>query len=301
MSDKTKNSLSKIIYIALLVFFIGISLILVFFNRIDLLFEDPLITPELWLEDQPWVIMEIFNSSFVLIQPLSTLIVYLLGVITIGIGIFLLYKQENQKSRAWWGIALIVWGIGTLLAGTSYQAFGYELKCAGNTFCRFTSLFEVFYLLVTVYSVNAMMMSQVYSSSTGKWRTFQLWYAPINTITYSLIIVFGSILPVKFLISFGMMVVFLVPSMLMFFINNTIRYIKHKNRTDLMLMWVWLGMAIVMAAYYLAAMLGLTEIMWSRGVWFSDNDVLHIGLIIWMLYIGIIVKTKVSDLPTELS
>jgi len=51
-----------------------------------------------------------------------------------------------------------------------------------------------------------------------------------------------------------------------------------------------------MIAYYVAAMLGLTEAMWSQGIWFSDNDVLHIGLIFWMFYVGFTVKKYVVDL-----
>ena len=297
MNSVTPKKKNTIIFGTLLLFLVGISLILYFFNQLDLLLEKPLITLELWCEDQPCVPVTLFGYSFILIQPLSTIIVYLLGLITIGVGIYLLIKRDAQKSRSWWGLALIVWGMGTLLAGTSYQAFGYELKCASNIYCEWTSLWEIFYLLLTVYSVNAMMMSQVYSSSTGKWRKFQLWYAPINAVLYSIILVIGSVLPVRFLISFGTMVIFLVPSMLMFFINNTARYIKNKNRAELMQMWIWLGMAIVMGVYYLTAMLGLTETMWGRGIWFSDNDVLHIGLIIWMIYIGITVKKHVVDLP----
>ncbi|MHA1110417.1 MAG: hypothetical protein ACTSRE_04905, partial [Promethearchaeota archaeon] len=92
------------------------------------------------------------------------------------------------------------------------------------------------------------------------------------------------------------MVVFLVPSMLMFFTNNILRYIKNKSRMELMLIFVWLGMAIVMGAYYVAAIMGLTETMWSQGIWFSDNDVLHIGLIFWMFYVGFTAKKHVVDL-----
>ena len=65
---------------------------------------------------------------------------------------------------------------------------------------------------------------------------------------------------------------------------------------ELYLILVWLGMAIVMAAYYVSAIIGLTELMWSQGIWFSDNDVLHIGLILWMIYVGIIVRKHVFDI-----
>jgi hypothetical protein len=297
MNPKAKRNLSRFACIIFLIFFIAISFVLYFFNKLDLLLEKPLITPEIWLENQPWVVMNISSYSFILIQPLSTFFVYLLGSITISVGIYLLIKRESQKSRTWWGFALILWGIGTFLAGTSYQAFAYELKCAGNMFCEWTSLFEIFYLLLTVYSVNAMMMSQVYSSSTGKWRKFQLWYAPLNATVYSILVVIGSVVPVQFLISFGTMVIFLIPGMVMFFIHNTWRFAKYKKRVDFMLMCAWLSMAIVLGVYYVAAMLSLTEIMWNRGTWFSDNDVLHIGLILWMLYIGFTVKKFIADLP----
>lgn len=296
MNSTKPKFAEKIIYLLLLVFFIAITFILFFFNKLDQLLYEPLITPIQWCLDEPCNPISLLGFDFILIQPLSTIIVYSLGLITIGIGIYLLSKRESYRSRTWWGIALIVWGIGTLLAGTSYQALGYELKCEGNLLCTWTSLWEIFYLLLTVYSVNAMMMSQVYSSSTNGWKKFQLWYAPINAVIYSSIVVYGSIRPVRFLISFELMVLFVIPSMLMFFVNNIIRYTKHKNRMELMLIFVWAGMAVVMGVYYVAAIMGLTETMWSQGIWFSDNDVLHIGLILWMLYVGFTVKTHVKDL-----
>ena len=295
MSSKRTNLSQLLMIIIGIISIVGIFITIILFNRIDQLLYEPFITPEIWCEEEPCRPISLFGSIFTLIQPFSTFIVYLLGVITIGIGIFLLVKRESQKSRLWWSFALILWGIGTLLAGTSYQAFGYELKCEGNLLCTWTSLWEIFYLLLTVYSVNAMMISQVYSSSRGTWRKFQLWYAPINAVVYSIFLIIGSIIPIRFLISFEFMVLFVIPSMLMFFVNNIIQYRREKKRMELLLIFVWLGMALVMAAYYAAAIIGLTEIMWSQGIWFSDNDVLHIGLIIWMFYVGFTVRKHVTD------
>ncbi len=299
MSSTKKNTFKILYFLFGFLFVSAIFIFIILFNNVDSLLYDPFISPEMWCEGEPCNPVTLFGWSFTFIQPLSSFIVYLLGVITIGIGIYLLVKRESQKTRTWWGIALILWGIGTLLAGTSYQAFGYELKCEGNPLCLWTSLFEIFYLLLTVYSVNAMMMSQVYSSSVGKWRKFQLWFAPINSIVYSTILLIGTILPLRFLISFELMVLFVIPSMLMFFINNILRYVKTKSRMELLLMFAWMGMALVMVAYYVAAIFGLTEIMWEQGIWFSDNDVLHIGLIAWMFYVGISVRKYVIDIEDK--
>ena len=297
----TKKRIQSCKIVIIFLYFITISLILYYFNQLDRLQFDPLTIPSQWCESQPCHPFNLLGQSFILVQPLSTVLVYLLGIISISLGIFIILIQNKQKSRTWWALALTLWGLGALSAGTSYQAFSYEIKCAGNVFCTWTSLWEIFYLLLSVGSVNAMMMSQVHSSSTGAWQKFQQWYAPINMIVYSIIIVIGSVIPVRFLISFGMMILFLAPSILIFFIHNTSRSIRFKKRVDLMLLWIWLGLGIVIGAYYLYYILEWTEILWERGIWFSDNDILHIGLIGWMIYITITVKRHVVDLDESIS
>ena len=79
---------------------------------------------------------------------------------------------------------------------------------------------------------------------------------------------------------------------------NGWRYLKHKNQMDLVLLvtWVWLGIAI--GLYFIYLVVNITDILWKHGIWFSENDVLHIGLISWMLYIAMNVAKLVKDEPT---
>ncbi|MCK7485154.1 MAG: hypothetical protein MZU97_06065 [Bacillus subtilis] len=107
----------------------------------------PNITPLQYLQGMPIWTISLFGGSFVFIQPSSTFFVYLLGILMIVLGVRFFHTTKSQQSRKFFGIGLILWGVGTLLAGTSYQAFGYELKCEGLDYCTFTSKFELAYLL----------------------------------------------------------------------------------------------------------------------------------------------------------
>lgn len=89
--------------------------------------DDPDLTPENWCMKQPCIKVGIAGKQLVISQPLSSLWVYLLGLFAIGGGLYFLHIHHDQHSRLWWGLSLLLWGIGALLAGTSYQAFGYEI------------------------------------------------------------------------------------------------------------------------------------------------------------------------------
>jgi hypothetical protein len=70
---------------------------------------------------------------------------------------------------------------------------------------------------------------------------------------------------------------------------------------DLALLGTWLWLGITLLAYFLYLVLDITRRLWSQGVWFSENDVLHIGLILWMAYIGFFVAKEVRDTPEPTS
>ena len=256
----------------------------------------PETTPEAWLENHPHLNISLGSFEFVLTEPTSTLLVYALGLVAIVVGLYFLRIRDNHQSRLWWGIALLLWGIGALLGGTDYQALNYELKCAGREVCSYISWVEIYYYLVSIASVNAMVMAVALSSAGKVMRRVLPVYAVTNAALYSALCLTGAFIPNRFLVSFELLVLFAAPSFVILFIISAARYYKLRENMDLALMLTWLSLGAVMAAYYPYWALDYTEELWDKGIWFSENDVLHVGLILWMLYIGFVVANKVRDL-----
>jgi hypothetical protein len=116
-------------------------------------------------------------------------------------------------------------------------------------------------------------------------------------VLYLIVLLIGTFVPIKLLISFELMILFTAPTILIFCILNGWRYHKLKRSMDLALLGAWIGLGLTTGAYYLCLALGMTQKFWSQGIWFSENDVLHIGLIFWMTYIGLIVVNQIEDAP----
>jgi hypothetical protein len=252
-------------------------------------------TPETWLASHPYLEVSIGSVDFILMVPSSTIFIYLLGVITTAIGVHFLRSRQGNASRLWWGISLVLWGLGALLAGTSYQAFSYEIKCAGKAVCTFTSWWEVYYLLFTTASVNAMIAGVAHTSAEGAVRRALSIYALVNTVVYAIVCLAGAFIPHRFMVSFELMVLFTGPGFLLLFAVNLVRALRHRTAVDRSLAITWVSLGLVMAAYFIYFGLGITERLWERGVWFSANDVLHTGLILWMTYIALGLSRKIRD------
>ena len=295
MKTLMKSNLKKNTRYIFAFIFLLVLIVLIYWNQLDKILFFPAVTPEEWCASQPCVEFELLSLKIILIQPSSTFFVYLLGLITIAIGIYLIRIKKNQKFISWWGIALLLWGIGAILAGTSYQAFSYEIKCTGRAFCIWTSLWEIFYLIFSVGSVNAMLMAQAHLSERDKWSKIMTRYAPVNFTAYTIIVIIGAMIPIQFMISFELMLIFLAPTILLLLIFNIRRYAIFKKLINRSLVIIWVSLILIIVFYFLYYMLDITNILWEQRIWFSENDILHIGLILWMIYIYLVMNKFEKD------
>ncbi|MDX2481007.1 MAG: hypothetical protein QNK24_11815, partial [Desulfuromusa sp.] len=164
------------------------------------------LTPENWCELQPCAKIKLASKEIILTQPTSTFLVYALGLQTTGTGLYFLHISGSEISRLWWGISLVLWGIGALLAGTSYQGFAYEIKCAGRQSCTWTSWWEVIYLMFQQVSMATMLVAVAYSCTEGLLLKMLLIYALISGVLYVGSTFIGAFFPIKSLLTFNFMV-----------------------------------------------------------------------------------------------
>jgi len=269
------------------------------FRRLESIrYSDQELTPNNWCEEQPCLQITIASRQVILTQPSSTIFVYLLGLLTIGVGLYFLWIRGAELSRLWWGVSLLLWGIGALLAGTSYQAFGYEIKCAGRSSCAWTSWWEVVYLMFQYISMSAMLVAFSYSSTTGSLQTALLVYALVSSLLYIVVTLIGGLIPVKALVTFNLMVRVSTPIFLFMLVLTGWRYSMFGTSMDLALLGCWILLLLTSTAYYLYDEFDITTKLWNRGkgFWFSQNDILHLGLILWMIYIAVVVAHQIHDL-----
>lgn len=257
-------------------------------NQLSSLTLVPWVTPQVYLNQIPHVDL----LGVILQQPSSTVLVMLLALVTTLLGITYLYKSSQHFFR-WLGINFIFWGIGAFLAGLSYQAFGYQLKCVGYEACLFTDWVELLYMSFTVLSINALLLAYLYITHNSKWRKFLQIYPFISALLYILFQGLGMILPHQFMVSYEGMLMFLSPNIvLMMIINAQNRNVKIHR--ELLRLWIlFLGVNL---AYFVALFGGQGAfLLKSFNLWFNENDTLHILLIVWMIYFGMRIKTDILD------
>ncbi len=263
-------------------------------GALDSLLYEPPITPAQWCQQRPCV--ELASGS-ILNEPFGTTLVFFLAGLWIAAGIYELGIRDAQNSRAWLAIALILGGVGAALAGTSFQAFSYELKCAGRERCLWTNGFEIGYNLAQAASVSAMLIAVAYACTTRGWRRGLIGYAIGNVIAYCAVSAIGVERADRFLLSFDMLMLFALPGLIAVLAISGERYRRRREAMDLALLGAGVWLVVTFAAYYGYYAAGLTQTFWEggRGFYFSENDVLHIGMVIWIIYVVIFLARRIRD------
>jgi hypothetical protein len=277
----------------------GGALLLSACGRLDELTYQPETTPQQWCDQRPCI--EVGDT--IVNEPFGTVLVFLLAGLWIASGIYFLRTRRSQHSREWLGVALILGGIGAALAGVSYQAFSYELKCAGLELCRLTNGWEVGYSVTQACSVSAMLIAVAYACTTDRLRRGLIAFAVVNAVVYMVVTVIGVMAPSAALLSFGVLMLFAVPGILIVIVVASRRYRATHDPMDRSLVIAAVLLVLVQVAYFAYYAAGITAVLWDdgRGFYFSENDVLHIGMILWLWYVVAVVGHHLRDASTEIT
>lgn len=262
-------------------------------SRLDELAYDPPTTPDEWCGQRPCVPV----GDVILSEPLGTFLVFLLAGLWIASGAYFLHTRRGQRSRVWLGVALILGGIGAALAGVSYQAFSYELKCAGWDLCRLTNEWEVAYSVTQAFSVSAMLVAVAHACTTAGVRRGLIAYSALNAVAYLVITIIGVLLPSALLLSFAVLMLFAVPGIVIVIVVAARRFRATGDPMDRNLVIAAVLLVLVQVAYFAYYAAGMTATLWDDGAgfYFSENDVLHVGMILWLGYVVLALGPTLRD------
>ncbi len=256
------------------------------FGRIHLLDHDqPGLTTETWAERQPVRRLTLAGRRVVLTQPSSTLWVYALGLLACLLGARWWWLADGETVLQLWAVGLWLWGVGALLAGTSYQAFGYHLKCRDGR-VRWTNWWEATYMVCQQLSIDALLVATAVLATDGPVRTVLVLVAVSTAVGFTASTLVGAVLPNRFLLSFEWMSLVSAPAVVAMLGIHVAAVARGGDPLDRALVGVWAGLLACMTAYGLYRRSGIGDRLWARGRWFSENDVLHVTLIVWLLGIG---------------
>jgi hypothetical protein len=292
---------AKIFWKILPLLLIALSLVLVcLLDHTSSLLADPLTTPDAYLASMPYWTMRLFGKDVVLIQPSSTLFVYLLGLVLIALGIYLLVRNNAQESRYDFGLGYLIWGISAILAGTSYQAFGYELKYAGREYGLFTSVFELLYMMTTAEAILYLLAGTSYFACPKKFQTGLRIAALAYGFLYAIVFFIGIAVPVKLLVTYEFFVAFFALPCLTMVGLTIYRFAKEKDLLSRNLLISWSIFALANLLYFAYYWSGLADSLYhNSGLWFNANDLLHLVMICWGAATFFLLKEPLQDQAME--
>jgi hypothetical protein len=122
-----------------------------------------------------------------------------------------------------------------------------------------------------------------------------MYYACVNSVVYGGLLMYGALMPVRLLVSFDFMALVSASGVAFLIWLHSRAYRSGGDIMDRYLMNAWLIFSVVPVAYVSYMWLDIGTALWRRGIWFTENDVLHSGMIAWVYYIHTRLKGSVKD------
>jgi len=156
-------------------------------------------------------------------------------------------------------------------------------------------------MICTVAGAGAAFSGVATSCLSKSQQRFWSTYAVLTTIIYNINVLAGTILAHRFLVSFEMMLLFCFFGGCSIFIITARQYYRNRDTLTKHYLGIWIDLVVVIMVYYLYYMGGFAVELWSHGIWFSENDVLHVLMMAWVLGIYFVLRNDLKDLQTSTS
>ena len=243
-------------------------------------------TPDDFLNSQHHISFAIGDYQLVLGQPSSTLIVGLLSAIYIYFAMLFFRSLREQQSRKYWSAGLFFSALASLVAGLYYQLLGFHIRCEGLNQCYATSAWEIFYYLLTCLASFCFFSAIVWAMVSQRSRRFFFLWGLACCGCYLIGLGVGVGFEISYLLSFQFSVMMTLILIFPIVILNLNRLLLRPRALDRVLLHSSLMLLLSSAVYFAYSNFGITEFLWRHSLWLSENDVLHLSLIFWVLYLN---------------
>ncbi|CAM9905739.1 unnamed protein product [Discosporangium mesarthrocarpum] len=246
--------------------------------------------------------------KYVFSQPSSSFFVLFLAIGCMWVGrqfrLAWQRRDSNNKtfelSRLLWSGAMTSWGAGAFLAGLSYEALEWHLKCTSpaKSYCLQFSWLEIAYVILQVAACDVILLAVAFSSqvTSPRWFLVAVYVAAVDFLMYVCLVAVGALLGHVFFLSFEFCLIMGGIPMLGALLINIGSYLKLRFGTNTGIAVVpaameaqrrmvvsWVLMVISGVAYYLYLETGIQYKLWcDYRIWATANDVLHILLLAWL-------------------
>jgi purine-cytosine permease-like protein len=139
-----------------------------------------------------------------------------------------------------------------------------------------------------------------YTSAGATGRKWMVRFAIADSIAYTAYILIGAILPIKFLVTYEGFMAFIGANFLLMFFMNIRYYRVHHDALNKKLIQVWLGFLLVNIGYFAFLFGGFGASLYAAsGLWFNENDALHVLLIAWSAFIYFAFRDENMDVSAD--